>query len=60
MSVSRPGGLVTKIYKLCLEFLWRDFMKKLDTIIEEAILWEKMKLDIGSHMLTLHIICLLQ
>ena len=36
------------------------FYEKIDNIIEEAILCGKMKLGIGSHMLTLHVICLLQ
>ena len=29
VSDSRPGGLETKIYKLCLELLWRDSMRNL-------------------------------
>ena len=36
------------------------FYEKFDTIIEEAILCGKMKLGIGSHMLTLHVTCPLQ
>ena len=60
VSDLRPGGLGTNIKKLCLKFLWRDSMRNLIISLKRQVLCGKMKLSIGSHMLTLHVICLLQ
>ena len=44
------------MHRIALE----GFYEKFDNIVEEAILCGKMTLSIGSHMLTLHVICLMQ
>ena len=49
-----------KNLKAMLRISLEGFYEKFDTIIEEAILCGKMKLGIGSHMLTLHVTCPLQ
>ncbi len=41
VSDSRPGGLETKIYKLCLELLWRDSMRNLIISLRRQFFVEK-------------------
>ena len=52
--------LEAKIWKLCLELLWRSQMRTLIISLKRQFLCGKMELSTGSYMLTLHVICLLQ